>query len=166
MLQNTLDQLHQIVEFSKKSNEWDEMPMLFVLTTKGTGICLLAGEMEVYQMVQMAGPQIREAGVLNDPDMKVTGLILMAEAYALKSDKKTDPLAEKLQEEVDALRDMGMRFGDHPSSVEIKMFYAIDNEGMASASFDRDGDTKETLGDGVGRIPDAMQSLWNWLVEA
>jgi hypothetical protein len=153
MLDTTTKALEAITKTALSIDEWDEIPMLLIVSASGKNtFAVLDGD--IYEMLATVGSRLRES-VGND----ITGLVLVNEGWGLSS--KVSETAN-LQAEVDELRRTGRRFADHPAAIEIKIFTAIDREGIEYRQIER-GDSEARKPDGQmgGRMIGALKALFD-----
>jgi hypothetical protein len=150
MLATTIKALDVLAQAALESEEWDEMPMLFVLNGEGEpeGIVSLAGNPG--EILPMVAESLRKTEFVGG----VSGIILQVEAYSLSS-KAVDNL-ELVRAQ---LAISGKRFSDHPAAVEIKTLWAVDAEGIEARIIERGNSSfveppKGTLS---GSIPAALK---------
>lgn len=155
MLQTTTEALDWAVETALKINEWDMVPML--LATRDTGVSefvALAGD-DLFGMLATLGP------VLRREDSAVTGLILMNEGWGLSASRVEAGAMTNLRAEVAELRRTGRGFADHPAAVELKMFTAIDAEGVEVRKIERgNSEAQSTDGGAAGQVIDLIKALF------
>lgn len=152
MLDTTIEALDFLVTTSQKRDEWDEIPMLMIVTASGKNT-LAALDGDIFEMLETVGSRLRES-VGGD----VTGLILTNEGWGLKSDAAG---VKDLQKEVAELHLTGRRFADHPAAVEIKIFTAIDREGIEARQVERGNPVVDIRREGMsGRLVDHLKALF------
>jgi len=162
MLDTTIKALDGIARLSLDRGEWDETPMLALVTDKEEVIfMLLAGAGELHQILADLTEKMRDNLFPRDVILRggnLTGLVLMSEGFKLSAPKDE---VNTLEAEFEAIKEMGMRVSDSPDAIEIKIFHAVDVEGVAMRSFDRGAtevnDGSEVIG---GRIVERMTDLY------
>lgn len=148
MRKSTITELDHVIAMSQSVNEWDELPMLFVVSEDGP-VAMVVLDGDIFEMLSTVGPELKKSV------SGVTGLILMNEGWALSSERTKD--LEKVRRE---LYLSGRRFSDHPDAIEIKMFSALDDEGMVMRKIERGNPEPEEMPDGAqGRVPDHLRTL-------
>ena len=154
MLDTTIKALEAITKTSLKIDGWDEIPMLLVVCASGKQtLATLDGDL--FEMLATVGPKLRE-GVGDD----ITGLVLTNEGWGLSTDAVGGTEADLRAVQAELLL-TGRRFADHPAAVEIKLFTAIDREGITAREIKRgDPEVKEPDGQAGGRLIDHLKALF------
>lgn len=164
------DTIHSIasmmLDTAIKSNEWDEMPMVFLMTEPAEGdpnpyalmILAVSGQHPAEMMEAMAAAASR--GLIPDekiPKTKLLGIALQTEAWGLRANTKADGKAMM------AWTGSGRSIADHPDGVELKMTTSYDGEQFRSQQFERGSENKTDLPpEGMtGRVPDAMRAMFH-----
>lgn len=150
MLNTTTEALDFLVKTAQDLDQWDEMPMLMIVHESGKNtLAALAGG-DIFEMLATVGPRLKRPGI--------TGLVLTNEGWALKA-----PVAEidVLQTVMEELHRTGRRFADDPRAIEVKIFTAIDREGVVGRQIKRGSPVAENAGeDMAGRMVVALKALF------
>lgn len=152
MQETTLKALDAMVKMAQEVNEWDEFPMLLVVQKSGPDSLVVLDGDDVFEMLATVGPRLREGG-LHD----VTGLVFANEGWALSSERVHD-----LKTVAAELRASGKSFSDHPDAVEVKIFTALDAEGLVMRQIERGNPEVQEMpagGTTSGRMPDHLRAL-------
>lgn len=117
--------------------EWDAKPMAILITKDGKKFVIaLAGEQ--HPIDQLIGVRnLLKQGAFQVKHEDIAGVIFFVEAYALRSKPHDLEDAERIDRVAAELRESGTRFSDHPESIEIKTYLAIDEDGIVQQSIER-----------------------------
>ena len=157
-MKDTIEALDAFIAVSLTRNEWDEMPMLMFVTEEQCTIVVLSGLDDVPAALPMVAEAITR-GSFPVQRGNVTGVIFFCEGWKLKGEPGKQ---EELRAEVEALREMGRRYEDHPAAVESKIWTAVDAQSVIHRQFDRGSEGVEELDSEhlSGRVIDGLKMIF------
>jgi hypothetical protein len=132
MLKSITDTIELFAKKSVEDDQWDEIPMLVVVTGKPDDeqhyILALAFDGTPYEQIKHIAVGVL-AEQLPFKGADVTGLLLCNEGWGLDS-KKVSETGADLGDHVAELRSQGKGFADSPFAIETKNYFAVDEESV------------------------------------
>lgn len=153
MLDATSKAVEGIIKASLKIDEWDELPMLIAVHEDGANhMIAFSNEADPVESLALSSLILLKAR----EESPIVGLVFLVEGWSLNARDGLD--VEEARAELAAA---GKRFSDHPAAIEIKMFTAIDVDGIKAYCIERGSgavevDASEAMS---GRVPDALRVL-------
>jgi len=159
----TIEHLDRVVEVTRELNQWDEFPMLYVLTGDTKSIVVLGMDEPLPDVLPRLSAQVRAGTFAVWPKGEtVTGVILVWEGWALLQPPEGSVRAREIAE----FLALGGRIEVLDERIEVKIFFAVDAEGLYSREYHREGEVTNIAADGghhEGRLVDGIRDLFEAL---